>query len=122
MSNEVIKYIKSIYKYKNDISLYKENENGNTLEDVLEDNFDIDEGLNKDVSKSVLYHYLNQLDEKEIKIIEYSLKGLSQQQIAEKLNLTRNTVNKIYNKAINRLRFKFLLEQKLKLDKGENYI
>lgn len=108
MQNEIYSYIsKNKDTFKN-ISISKEIGEDSELQDVIPDDFNLEESVTDSVYVSYLHELIKELSEKEQDIINNCLCGLTTYQIADKLDMSQATVHKIYKKALNKLRYKFL--------------
>lgn len=84
-----------------------------TLMDLMDDGVNIDDQVDLNIRSRQLYDFLGKcLDERELEIIIYryglySSKPHTQNEVAEKLGISRSYVSRIEKKAIGKLRKKF---------------
>lgn len=117
MQNEIYSYIsKNKDTFKN-ISFSKEIGDGGELQDIIKDDFDLEECAEESMYVSYLHKFIDELPERERFVINKYLSGLTMSQIADILKVSPSYIQQIYRKGLNRLRYKLL-----KLDKGgDNY-
>ena len=113
IENEILMQFRAGKKSQNDVSIQdpidSEQDGGLTLNDVMADSFNMHEDYERKEEAQALYRVLNRLSgrERQIVILRYGLSGtgpLTQQQIADILNISRSYVSRIEKKALAMLR------------------
>lgn len=107
MRNEIIHYFNKFKKHTQDLSLSQEISDDRYLEDILSDNFNVEDEAAKNIKIELLYKFINELDDFDKSILMYSLNGLTNKQIGLKLGKSEAYIGDKYRKAINKLRYKF---------------
>ena len=122
--NEELTYTFSTYAYKciiNEILLYyrknkkyittsfsEELTDNIVLEDTLPSNQNTEEDVLVGLEVNLLYKYIDQLPEIEQKVIYYRLKGKTMEEIGKIVGYSQPQISRLYAKALNRLRNKFM--------------
>ncbi len=114
IENEVLMHFRSEKKEASSISIYdtlEHDKDGNslTLYDIVADNFNIEYDFEGKQEVKKLYDVLSSLDERERRIIIlryglYGKKPLTQQQVADILQISRSFISRIEGKALIKLR------------------
>ena len=123
IENEVLMYFRGQKKSSQDISINEpidSDSEGNplTLMDIISVEDTVADEINIKIQTNQLYQYINELTderEKTIIVLRYGLYGntpLTQNQIAEKLNISRSYVSRIEKKVLEKLRKKFIKNEK----------
>jgi len=123
IENEVLMYFRGLKKSSQDISINEpidSDSEGNplTLMDIISIDDTVADEINLKIQINQLYKYIEELNderEKTIIILRYGLFGnpaLTQNQIAEKLNISRSYVSRIEKKVLEKLRKKFIKNEK----------
>ena len=123
IENEILMYFRNQKKTSQDISISEpidSDSEGNplTLMDIICVEDTIADEINKNIQIGLLYEFIEKLDderEKTIIILRYGLYGcdsLTQNQIAQKMKISRSYVSRIEKKVIERLRKMFYEKQK----------
>ena len=117
IENEILMYFRSNKKNSQDVSISEPidtDKDGHplTLMDVLAEDDTILEDLDLKINAEKLYRYIRDiLDDREKEIIEwrYGLVGggLTQREVAKKLNISRSYVSRIEKKALEKLKKRF---------------
>lgn len=89
----------------------------NSLDDIIVDNVsfleiisdeqDLEQQFFNSMQIDLLMKYIDELPGRLKSIINYKLKGFTQQEIADKLNVSQSQVSRLYYQALNLLRIKF---------------
>ena len=115
IENEILMYFRAQRKTAQDISMNEPidaDSEGNplTLSDVIYEEDDIAEKIDDSIRTKMLYTLIEQLEderEKRIVILRYGLynrKPLTQQQVAQRLGISRSYVSRIEKRVLERLR------------------
>ncbi|MEG2698061.1 MAG: RNA polymerase sporulation sigma factor SigK [Ruthenibacterium sp.] len=117
IENEVLMHFRAGRKAQNTVSIYDsidKDKDGNslTLNDVVADTFMLEEAYETSEETAKLYSVLSALPGRERRIImlRYGLSGqptLTQQQVADILNISRSYVSRLEKKALEKLRVEF---------------
>lgn len=117
IENEVLMHFRAGRKTQNNVSIYdpidKDKDGNNlTLNDVVADSFALEEAYETQEEISKLHKVLETLQgrERQIILLRYGLSGqpaLTQQQVADLLNISRSYVSRIEKKAIGQMRGAF---------------
>jgi len=118
VENEIRMYFRSVKKMSGDVSIndpLETDRDGNplTLFDLLADDFDLEESVDRKIDGEKLRRIVvKELDEREKLIItlRYGLSGrqpLTQREIARKMNISRSYVSRIEKRALEKLREAF---------------
>lgn len=78
-----------------------------TLNYFIADEFNMEQTIENNYTYELLINFINELPPMHKEIMKLYVKGLTQRQIAEYLEISQDTVSKIFNKSINILRVKF---------------
>lgn len=107
ISNDVLMELRSVNKLRKTISIETSTTDNLTILDMLysDENIENDFLLSNTVDK--LRFFIKNLPKREQKIINYTIDGLTQVQIAKALGISQTQVSRLYNKALNTLRFDF---------------
>lgn len=81
-----------------------------SLEDLISDNYDLEQSVEDKLLIDLLYKFINELPDMLKYVILYKLEGKTQQEIAKLLNISQPQVSRLLSKAIYRLRLKFRRE------------
>lgn len=111
MQNEVCMYQRQNNKWNKNISFDTKIDENLILEDMLADNFNIDDFLDKSLFINKLYKEINNLEGQYKKILQYRLQGLKLDEIGKLLNTTQPTISRKLDKIINILRDKFNIKE-----------
>ncbi len=113
IENEVLMQFRSEKKEGATVSIYdsiEHDKDGNslTLYDIVADNFNMEQNFDGKQEVKKMYSLLCKLDERERKIIIlryglYGKKPLTQQQVANILNISRSFISRIESKALQKL-------------------
>lgn len=115
IANEILMTFRAAKKSASDICMnepIETDKDGNalTLMDLIDDGTDINEQVDMKIRSKQLYRFLEScLDERELEIIvrRYGLYGhipLTQNQVADKLNISRSYVSRLEKKAVSKLK------------------
>lgn len=115
IENEILMNFRAMKKTARDVYMnepVETDKDGNTitLMDLLDDGSDIDEQVDLLIRSRQLYEFLDKcLDKREMEIIVYRYglygkKPHTQNEVAEKLNISRSYVSRLEKKAIQKLR------------------
>lgn len=115
ISNEILMNFRVLKKSAGDVYINETidtDKDGNSLSlmDIVDDGTDIDEQVELSIRSQQLYKYLSRLtDKREREIIVhryglYGVKPLTQNEVAEKLGISRSYVSRIEKKAIAKLK------------------
>ena len=109
IQNEVLIVNKSNQKWNKNISLSTEiyDTENILLEDMVDNDFDIDEKVNTSIYIQKLYNELDRMRPRYKKLIYYKLQGMTMCEIGEKLNLSQSQISIDYQKILCILRRKF---------------
>lgn len=107
MRNDLVQYITKTYKSKNEVSIQAKLAEDCTLEDMLQDSTNLDELISRKLITEKLRNYILELDEIEQTILIYYLDNYTLKQISLMLNMKYSKIQTLYNKALNKLRYKF---------------
>ena len=118
VENEILMYFRSLKKQNGEIffgDAIDSDKDGNplTVEDIISDDEDIVDELEKKRKWSVISSFINDMQdkrEKQILILRYGLnnkKPLTQREVAQKLNISRSYVSRIEKKVLTDLADKF---------------
>lgn len=118
IKNELLYFYRQNNRYSNYYSLSdKINFNEDLcFEDVLKDEFDLEEIFIEQNNLDTLKTYINSLDDKEKVIVNLILDGYTQKQIAQKLNVTQPQICNLYKKIVNKLRYKYFRDLRDQLE------
>lgn len=129
IENEVLMYFRGTKKSSQDISINEpidSDSEGNplTLMDIISIDDTIADDINLKIQINQLYKFIDEIKderEKTIIILRYGLYGnpsLTQNQIAEKLDISRSYVSRIEKKVIEKLRKKFIKKEKSRSERN----
>jgi len=115
IENEILMYFRAQRKTAQDVSMSEpidSDSEGNplTLSDVIYEETDIVDQINDSIRTKLLYTLIEQIEderEKQIIVMRYGLynkKPLTQQQVAQRLGISRSYVSRIEKKVLERLR------------------
>ncbi len=117
IENEVLMHFRKNRKNERNVYIFDSidtDKDGNALtySDILTDNTDVIEQIDEKIKLSKLSGFLDTLDEREKKIISYRFgvlgaNELTQQEIADKMGISRSYVSRIEKSALKKLREKF---------------
>lgn len=107
IQNEVNLELRKLSKYKPTVSIYTPIGEDLELKDTISSDLDIFENIQNDQNLQLLHDEIKKLNPRYRKIIELKLQGLTQVQIAKKLNVSQPSIARSYYKIINILRKKF---------------
>ena len=117
VANEILMHFRASKKTAQDVSIsdpIDTDKEGNplTLMDVISEDDTILDDLDLKINAEKLYRYIREsLDDREQEIIEwrYGLigDGLTQREVAKKLNISRSYVSRIEKKALSKLKKRF---------------
>lgn len=109
--NHLLGHVRSLNNKKlNTVSLEDNVNSSDESCDVgyfIADSFNLEDKLEQQLTNEMLYEFIDELPPLNKKIMHLYLRGLTQQQIADNLDLSQAHINRIFNKSINILRVKF---------------
>lgn len=103
MKNAVYTYNQKNFKY-NETSLNSIIEEGIELQDIIKDDTDPYESVEKNIEYEQLYKNIDKLSIAHRTMIKLTLDGYTKSKIARLFNMTESMITSEYNKAINQLR------------------
>lgn len=107
IQNEILMLIRKESKNTRTFSLDSIITDDVTYVELISDDYNLEQQFFNSMEVDLLIKYIDELPGRLKWIINYKLKGLTQQQIAEKLDISQAQVSRLYCQAINRLRRKF---------------
>ena len=106
--NDILLELKKLKKHRNTINLFDIVDNDKiTYIDFIKDELNIEQDYIDNEQLKDLNIYINELPQKFKSTIELSLKGFTQIEISNLLNISQPQISRIYKQAINILRRKF---------------
>lgn len=115
IQNEILMFNRTNKKWNKNISLSTEiyDTEDMSLEDIIDTNFDIEEGVSNSIYIQKLYEEIDSMYPRYKKIILYKLQGMTMCEIGEKLNLSQPQISRDYQKILSILRQKFNVEEEI---------